>query len=223
MATGLDSNSNHSTYYGNPTLHPSNNNNNSSLDENDENLTNQQDNLTSKTDLSNQYHMYDSAGGGVAGSGCNKSSVKFYSDNPISADETEDDDDDDTTTDDITDDTAVTKQNLNRFIIKKHSPTELSIRTQDTYAETMPSIQPRSIIKSNHISPPTKQSTPNLNNNKAQLVKSNYNPISYDKIMNLTSADEDDLEVNSRRLLTNKVNTSNNNSNLISKPSAINQ
>jgi len=148
----------------------------------------------------------------------NKTIAKFYSNNPVSSEETGDDDDD-TTTDDITDDTTVTKQDLNRFIIKKQSPTQLSVRTQDTYAETIPTIQPRNQIhKPSHISPPTKQSTPNMNNNKAQLTK-NYNPISYDKIMNLT-ADEDDLDVNSRRLLTNKVNTScnyNDNNNLTSK------
>ena len=144
--------------------------------------------------------MYDAAAANTMNS-INKSSVKFYSDNPVSGDDTEDNEDDDTITDDITDDTAVTKQNLNRFNIKKHSPTELSVRTQDTYAETMPVIQPRT--KPNHIPSPPKQSTPNLNNN----VK-NYNPITYDKIMNIT-ADEDDLDVNSRRLLTNKINNSN--------------
>ncbi len=53
-----------------------------------------------------------------------------------------------------TDDTTVTKQDLNRFIIKKQSPTQLSVRTQDTYAETIPTIQPRNQIhKPSHISP----------------------------------------------------------------------
>ena len=107
-------------------------------------------------------------------------------------DDDEEYEDDDTTTDDITDDTAVTKQHLNRFNIKsKHSPTDLSVRTTDTYAESysqhhnqhLPVIQPRKIVSPSSI----------LKNNK------NNNPVSYDKLTNLNLDD---------RLLTNKINTS---------------
>lgn len=208
VATGLDNNNETANYYGKS--------NDSSVDEN-ENMTssNQQDNLTSKTDLSNQYHVYDA--NNTNSNSMNKSSVKFYSDNPMT-----DEDEDTTTTDEITDDTAITKQNLHRFTIKKHSPIDLSIKTSDTYAENysashqnqtlqlphhhhQPAPQPRSIKT---ISPPAKQSTPNLANPNHR-APANFNSISYDKIMNTTNTDDDEQDANSRRLLTSKVNTSN--------------
>ncbi len=162
---------------------------NSSLDENDQiTPASQQDTLTHKTDLtSNQYHMYE-----TNNNTNNNSNNKSYNQMMTDEDDDEEYEDDDTTTDDITDDTAVTKQHLNRFNIKsKHSPTDLSVRTTDTYAESysqhhnqhLPVIQPRKIVSPSSI----------LKNSK------NNNPVSYDKIMNLNLDD---------RLLTNKINTS---------------
>jgi hypothetical protein len=129
----------------------------------------------------------------------------------------------------LTDDTATTKRQNNRFNMNEHSPGDLSNKTTlTTYTENnfgnelnnKQFIQAR-LIKTNiddgnlhRSSPsPTKQSTPNLNiipkNNQRQINPHSFKS-SYDQLMNttLTTDTDDDPDANSRRLLTNKVNSS---------------
>ena len=126
-------------------------------------------------------------------------------------DDEDEDDEDTTTTDELTDDTAVTKQHTNRFNkLKDQSLANFSTNTTDTYAAHFAEPRPKPIIKINNISPPTKQSTPNLVHH--QLNTNNYfaqiNKTSYDKFMNTTTDDDEQQENNSSRLLTHKVNSS---------------
>ena len=186
VSTGLDNNDG-VDYYGGRI---SKSGESSSGDENEINVKNQ----------TNQYHIYDP-------NNTNKSN-KYYSQN-------DEDEDEDTTTDELTDDTAVTKQNRNRFTIKEHSPGDSSNRTTETFTENFVNelnskqfIQAR-LVKSYDmpdIQPPAKQSTPNFAHNPMAYKTS------YDQLMNttMTTDTEDDVnDANSRRLLTNKVNTSN--------------
>jgi hypothetical protein len=141
-------------------------------------------------DSSNQYYMYDAA------NNLNKSTISYkneqikqtYSEQRNEEDDYDDDEDEeDTTTDELTDDTAITKQNLNRFKLKDNSLADFSINTTDTFTDTnfipiSEEVGKRSnnsniinnnnnniiinnkplIIKNNNLPPPTKQSTPNL-------------------------------------------------------------
>ena len=152
-----------------------------------------------------QYHTYDAA------NSLSKSSIKSYKNGKhVHVDEDEDDEDT-TTTDELTDDTAVTKQHMNRFNkLKDQSLANLSTNTTDTYAAHFAEPRQKPMAKINNISPPNKQSTPNLVHH--QLQSNNYfgqiNKTSYDKFMNTTTDDDEQQDNNSSRLLTHKVNSS---------------
>lgn len=170
-----------------------------------------------KSNPSVQYHILDAANSTAT----RKSSLKYNYDH---------DDDDTSDTDEAT---ATTKSNRDRFDFKagEHSPGESSNKTTITdYTDNNEVVEKQFIqarlIKTTTatattpnapISPPPKQSTPNLENKLNQAKqRTNYNPMtftsSYDKLMNttLTTTDtDDDQDANSKRLLTNKVNTSN--------------
>ena len=143
--------------------------------------------------MSIQYHMYDSNDNNQT-----KSS--------------EDDEDEDTTTDELTDDTAATKQNSGRFKALKHSPnSQSSGKTTETFADN----HHQNLILSHEkqfIQAKLVKQPPPIGTNPTTIppALSNKFMSSYDQLMNTTITDnEDDNDANSRRLLTNKIQTSN--------------